>query len=212
MIRSVRRSARSRRSGSGSRASRQTAARLDATSMAESKPKPTKAMLPARKPAPRATAHSAEFHAMVRYWSRRPARAARTRCSAALRGLAPTVSMTSPIMPDGYNPGVDLFDTPAPSKNPPPAPLADRIRPKTLDEIVGQEHLIGSGKVLRRALEDGALHSMILWGPPGTGKTTLARLMADIAGARFVSFSAVLAGVKEIRQVVAEAEADREIG
>ena len=111
-------------------------------------------------------------------------------------------------MPDGYNPGVDLFDTPAPSKNPPPAPLADRIRPKTLDEIVGQEHLIGSAKVLRRALEDGALHSMILWGPPGTGKTTLARLMADIAGARFVSFSAVLAGVKGIRQVMAEAEAE----
>ena len=82
------------------------------------------------------------------------------------------------------------------------------MRPRTLDEIVGQEHLIGPGKVLRRALEDGALHSMILWGPPGTGKTTLARLMADVAAARFVPFSAVLAGVKEVRQVMVEAEAE----
>jgi putative ATPase len=82
------------------------------------------------------------------------------------------------------------------------------MRPRTLDEIVGQEHLIGPGKVLRRALEDGALHSMILWGPPGTGKTTLARLMAEVAGARFVPFSAVLAGVKEVRQVMAEADAE----
>jgi putative ATPase len=103
---------------------------------------------------------------------------------------------------------VDLFDSPPSPKSPPPAPLADRMRPRTLDEIVGQEHLIGPGKVLRRALEDGALHSMILWGPPGTGKTTLARLMADVAGARFVPFSAVLAGVKEVRQVMAEAEAE----
>ena len=105
---------------------------------------------------------------------------------------------------------MDLFDPPAsdsPAKL--PAPLADRMRPRSLDEVVGQEHLIGPGKVLRRALEDGALHSMILWGPPGTGKTTLARLVADVAGARFVSFSAVLSGVKEIRQVTAEAETER---
>jgi putative ATPase len=86
------------------------------------------------------------------------------------------------------------------------------MRPRSLDEVVGQQHLIGSGKVLRRALEEGRLHSMILWGPPGTGKTTLAFLMAQVAGARFVPFSAVLAGVKEIRQVVAEAEADRARG
>ena len=71
---------------------------------------------------------------------------------------------------------MDLFDPPAADAPTPPAPLADRMRPRTLDEVVGQEHLIGPGKVLRRALEDGALHSMILWGPPGTGKTTLARL------------------------------------
>src|SRR6266705_1590101 len=73
------------------------------------------------------------------------------------------------------------------------------MRPRTLDEVVGQEHLVGPGKVLRRSLEDGALHSMILWGPPGTGKTTLAFLMAQVAGARFVPFSAVLAGAEAER-------------
>jgi len=104
---------------------------------------------------------------------------------------------------------VDLFDPPPSDAPPPPAPLADRVRPRSLDEVIGQEHLVGPGKVLRRALEDGALHSMILWGPPGTGKTTLARLMAEVAGARFTTFSAVLSGVKEIRQVTAEAETAR---
>jgi putative ATPase len=88
-------------------------------------------------------------------------------------------------------------------------PLADRMRPRALDEVVGQEHLLGPGRVLRAAIESGELHSMILWGPPGSGKTTLASLMAQVAGARFVAFSAVLSGVKEIRQVVAEAEAER---
>jgi putative ATPase len=112
----------------------------------------------------------------------------------------------------GDNRGVDLFDSlPIPDRARPaaPAPLADRMRPRTLDEIVGQSHLIGPGKVLRRSLEEGNLHSMILWGPPGTGKTTLALLLAQVAGARFVTFSAVLSGVKEIRQVMAEAGADR---
>ena len=110
---------------------------------------------------------------------------------------------------------MDLFDTPAPEPPAPPAaspagaPLADRMRPRTLDEMVGQSHLVGPGKVLRRSLEEGKLHSMILWGPPGTGKTTLALLMAQVAGARFVTFSAVLSGVKEIRAVMAEAEAER---
>ena len=104
---------------------------------------------------------------------------------------------------------MDLFDPPASDTPKPPAPLADRVRPQGLDEVVGQEHLIGPGKVLRRALEDGAIHSMILWGPPGTGKTTLARLVAHVVGARFVTFSAVLSGVKEIRQVTAEAETER---
>ena len=106
----------------------------------------------------------------------------------------------------------DLFAAPASSEKSPPGPLADRMRPQSLDEVVGQQHLIGPGKVLRRALEEGRLHSMILWGPPGTGKTTLAFLMAQVAGARFVPFSAVMSGVKEIRQVVAEAEADRARG
>jgi len=89
------------------------------------------------------------------------------------------------------------------------APLADRMRPRTLDEIVGQEHLLGQGRVLRAAIETGELHSMILWGPPGTGKTTLASLMASVTGARFVAFSAVLSGVKEIREVIAEADRER---
>ncbi|HUG37862.1 MAG TPA: replication-associated recombination protein A [Candidatus Limnocylindrales bacterium] len=105
----------------------------------------------------------------------------------------------------------DLFDPPADTARAAPAaaaPLADRVRPRTLDDVVGQSHLIGPGKVLRRALEQGALHSMILWGPPGTGKTTLALLMAEVAGARFVTFSAVLSGVKEIRQVTAEAHTE----
>ncbi len=91
----------------------------------------------------------------------------------------------------------------------PGTPLADRMRPASLDEVVGQEHLLGLGRVLRTALERGELHSMILWGPPGSGKTTLASLMAQVAGARFVAFSAVLSGVKEIRQVIAEADAER---
>src|SRR5437879_6115577 len=83
------------------------------------------------------------------------------------------------------------------------------MRPQTLDEMVGQEHLVGPGRVLRDAIERGELHSMILWGPPGSGKTTLASLMAHVAGARFVAFSAVLSGVKEIRQVIAEADVER---
>jgi putative ATPase len=107
---------------------------------------------------------------------------------------------------------VDLFQDPPSAAAPPPAPagpLADRMRPRTLDEVVGQEHLLGPGRVLRAAIESGELHSMILWGPPGSGKTTLASLMAQVTSARFVAFSAVLSGVKEIRQVVAEAETDR---
>ena len=104
----------------------------------------------------------------------------------------------------------DLFEEPASAAGAAPAgPLADRMRPRALDEIVGQEHLLGPGRVLRAALESGELHSMILWGPPGSGKTTLASLLAHVAGARFVAFSAVLSGVKEIRQVVAEAETER---
>ena len=101
---------------------------------------------------------------------------------------------------------MDLFPEPPASAVGPRPPLADRMRPRTLDEVLGQDHLLGPGRVLRVALERGELHSMILWGPPGSGKTTLASLMAHVAGARFLAFSAVLSGVKEIRQVVAEAE------
>lgn len=85
-------------------------------------------------------------------------------------------------------------------------PLAARMRPRNLDEYIGQEHLIGEGKPLRRAIEQGKLHSMILWGPPGTGKTTLATLMANQANAAVEKLSAVLAGVKEIRAIVEKAE------
>jgi putative ATPase len=84
-------------------------------------------------------------------------------------------------------------------------PLADRLRPQTLDEYVGQPHLLGRGAPLRRALESGHPHSMILWGPPGTGKTTLARLVAQGARAEFIALSAVLAGIKDIRAVIDKA-------
>src|SRR6476646_6075225 len=87
-----------------------------------------------------------------------------------------------------------------------PSPLAERMRPRTFDEFVGQEELLAPGKPLREAIERDLLQSIILWGPPGTGKTTLARIIADTTRARFVSFSAVLAGIKEIRDVMAEAE------
>ncbi|GMW05552.1 MAG: replication-associated recombination protein A [Gammaproteobacteria bacterium] len=88
-------------------------------------------------------------------------------------------------------------------------PLADRMRPATLDEVVGQRHLLGPGKPLTGLIEARALHSAVLWGPPGTGKTTLARLVATAAGARFVGLSAVLAGVKDVREAVATAQSDR---
>ncbi len=88
-------------------------------------------------------------------------------------------------------------------------PLADRLRPRSLDEYVGQPHLLAPGAPLRRALESGRPHSMILWGPPGTGKTTLARLVASGAQAEFISLSAVLAGIKDIRAVVEQARALR---
>jgi putative ATPase len=88
-------------------------------------------------------------------------------------------------------------------------PLADRLRPQSLDEFVGQAHLLGAGAPLRRALESGRPHSMILWGPPGTGKTTLARLVATGAEAQFIALSAVLAGIKDIRAIVEQARSLR---
>ena len=89
-------------------------------------------------------------------------------------------------------------------------PLADRMRPQCLAEVVGQGHVLAPGKPLREALERGQLHSMVLWGPPGSGKTTLARLIAHQSAAEFLTISAVLAGVKDIREAVAKARAQRE--
>ncbi len=95
----------------------------------------------------------------------------------------------------------DLF---APAQ--PAAPLAERLRPKHIDEVIGQSHLLGAGRPLRLAFQSGKLHSMILWGPPGVGKTTLARLMAQAFDADFMPLSAVLSGVKDIRESIAQAQ------
>ena len=91
-------------------------------------------------------------------------------------------------------------------------PLADRMRPRTLDEYAGQEHLIGPGKPLRVSIERDDAGSIIFWGPPGTGKTTLAKIIANLTKADFIEFSAVLAGIKEIKQVMADAERARQYG
>ena len=96
----------------------------------------------------------------------------------------------------------DLFGAPSPA-----APLAEALRPRGIDEVIGQRHLLGPGKPLRLAFESGKPHSMILWGPPGTGKTTIARLMATAFDCEFIALSAVFSGVKEIREAVQQAEA-----
>jgi putative ATPase len=100
------------------------------------------------------------------------------------------------------------LDPPAPpAAMPADAPLAERLRPAALSEVIGQQHLLGPGKPLRVAFESGRLHSMILWGPPGVGKTTLARLVAGAFDAQFIAISAVLGGVKDIREAVERAQA-----
>src|SRR5262249_61497916 len=83
-------------------------------------------------------------------------------------------------------------------------PLAERMRPRTLDELIGQEKLLGPGKPLRVQIESDNLGSMLFWGPPGCGKTTLARLIARLTKSEFISFSAVLSGIKEIKEVMAD--------
>jgi putative ATPase len=107
---------------------------------------------------------------------------------------------------------MSLFDATPPAGRQQAPPLADRMRPRSLDEFVGQEHLLAPGKPLRVLIERGEPHSMILWGPPGTGKTTLARLIAASARCDFIPFSAVLSGIKEIKAVMAEAERNRRRG
>ncbi|HUJ87370.1 MAG TPA: replication-associated recombination protein A [Burkholderiales bacterium] len=96
----------------------------------------------------------------------------------------------------------DLFGTAVPA-----APLAEALRPRSIEQVIGQRHLLGPGKPLRLAFESGKPHSMILWGPPGTGKTTIARLMASAFDCEFIALSAVFSGVKEIREAVLQAEA-----
>ncbi|MCP3952607.1 MAG: AAA family ATPase, partial [Desulfobacterales bacterium] len=101
---------------------------------------------------------------------------------------------------------MDLFEYSSQKATQPTRPLAEKMRPRVLDEVVGQEQITGAGTLIRSAIEDDRVFSMILWGPPGCGKTTLARIVAAETGSYFVEFSAVLSGVKDIRAVIAEAQ------
>jgi len=105
-----------------------------------------------------------------------------------------------------------LFEDDKPTAAPGPTPMAERLRPATLDDVLGQEHLLGPGKPLRTAIERDQVPSMILWGPPGVGKTTIAQVIAKMTKSDFVPFSAVLSGIKEIKEVMAAAEKTRRLG
>src|SRR2546421_2097530 len=105
-----------------------------------------------------------------------------------------------------------LFEDDKPIGPPADAPLADRMRPQTLDEVLGQGHLLDPGKPLRTAIERDQVPSMILWGPPGVGKTTLAQIIAKMTKSTFLPFSAVLTGIKEIKEIMAAAEKARRMG
>ena len=105
-----------------------------------------------------------------------------------------------------------LFEEDKPIPPPPDAPLADRMRPQTLDEVLGQGHLLDPGKPLRIAIERDQVPSMLLWGPPGVGKTTLAQIIAKMTKSTFIPFSAVMAGIKEIKEIMTSAEKARRTG
>jgi len=112
---------------------------------------------------------------------------------------------------------MSLFDTTPPGPEDSPEthgkrPLAERMRPERLEDFIGQEHILGPEKPLRRQIERDELASIILWGPPGTGKTTLAKLIARITRCEFIPFSAVLSGIKEIKAVMVDAERLRRMG
>ena len=105
-----------------------------------------------------------------------------------------------------------LFEEPRPTGEPEAAPLAERMRPDSLDDFIGQEHLLGPGKALRVAIERDQVPSMVLWGPPGVGKTTLAQIIAHVTKSAFLTFSAVLSGIKEIKGIMAGAERSHHLG